>query len=73
MEALPDGLFSACAALKRLVLEHKKAPCAIAPHSLDELNSLHILVPAAAYPFYRDGYGCAENPWRAYLSQIVTY
>ncbi len=73
VEALPDGLFSACAALKRLVLEHQSAPCAIAPHSLDGLNGLQILVPAAAYPLYRDGYGCAENPWRAYLEQIVSY
>lgn len=73
VEALPDGLLTACAALKRLVLEHQKLPCAIAPHSLDELNGLQILVPAAAYPLYRDGYGCAENPWQPYLSQVFTY
>ena len=73
VEALPDGLFASCAALKRLILEHQNIPCGIGVHSLDEMKKLQILVPAAAYPLYRDGYGCAENPWQPYLSQVFTY
>ena len=73
VEALPDGLFGPCVSLRRLVLEHRSAPCNIAAHSLDGMKNLQILVPADAYPFYRDGYGCAENPWQPYLSQIVSF
>ena len=71
--SLPDGLLNDCASLRRLVLEHTSAPCSIAAHSLDGRKDLQILVPAASYPWYRDGYGCEENPWQPYLSQIYRY
>lgn len=71
--ALPDGLLDECAALRRLVLEHTSAPCVITAHSLDGMKDLQILVPASAYPWYRDGYGCEENPWQTYRNQIFSY
>lgn len=71
--SLPDGLINGCAYLRRLVLEHTSAPCGISAHSLDGMKDLQILVPAGAYPWYRDGYGCEENPWQAYRDQIFTY
>lgn len=73
VEALPDGLLSSCPGLRRLVLEHTGAPCGLAAHSLDGLEQLKIFVPAQAYPYYRDGVGCAENPWQPYLNRIFTY
>ena len=73
VEALPDGLFLSCASLRRLVLEHVNKPCAITAHSLDGTKDVQILVPAAAYSYYRDGYGCEENLWQPYLPQIFTY
>ena len=73
VEALPDGLLSSCVSLRRLVLEHQNRPCDISAHSLDGMKDLQILVPVRAYPYYRDGYGCEENPWQAYLQQIFTY
>ena len=71
--SLPDGLLNACASLRRLVLEHVSAPCGISAHSLDDRKDLQILVPADAYSWYRDGYGCEENPWHPYLNQIFSY
>jgi len=71
--SLPDAVFSSCASLRRLVLMHQNAPCAITAHSLDGTDELQILVPSAAYSWYRDGYGCEENHWHTYLAQIVTY
>lgn len=71
--SLPDGLLSSCTALRRLVLEHQSQPCRINAHSLDEQKDVQILVPAAAYPYYRDGYGCEENAWQPYLKQIFSY
>ena len=71
--SLPDGLLNGCSSLRRLVLEHLSAPCGISPHSLDDMEHLQILVPSAAYPWYRDGYGCEENSWQKYRDQIVSY
>ena len=71
--SLPDGLLDGCASLCRLVLEHTSAPCGISAHSLDGLKDLQILVPAEAYPWYLDGYGCEENPWQAYRNQIFSF
>ena len=73
ISSLPDGLLNDCVSLRRLVLEHTSAPCSIAAHSLDGRKTLQILVPAASYAWYRDGYGCEDNPWQPYLSQIYTY
>ena len=73
ISSLPAGLLEGCVSLRRLVLEHTSAPCSIPAHSLDGFTSLQILVPAAAYSWYRDGYGCEENPWQPYIRQIYTY
>lgn len=73
VEVLPEGLVARCPGLKRLVLTHTDAPCGLRAHSLGGAQDLQILVPSAAYPWYRDGYGCEENPWRPYLGQIIAY
>ena len=73
VETLPDGLVLHCRNLQRLVLTHTAAPCGLRAHSLDGADNLQILVPAAVYSWYRDGYGCEENPWRPWLGQIFAY
>ena len=45
----------------------------ITEHSLDGAEDVQILVPYAAYAYYRDGYGCEANRWQGYLGQIRTY
>ena len=71
--SLPDGVLLPCKSLKRLVLAHTTAPCGITEHSLDGAEDVQILVPYAAYAYYRDGYGCEANHWQGYLGQIRTY
>ena len=73
LETLPEGLFSDCPALQRLVMEPRDIPLNIPSGSLDGLSSLKILVPGEDYSRYRDGYGCGENPWQKYLDRMVTY
>lgn len=73
IQLLPDGLFQNCAGLKRLILNHTEAPCPITTHSLDGPDDLQIFVPQSAYHLYRDGIGCALNPWEAWLQQIHTF
>ena len=36
-------------------------------------DQIRIHVPEKAYALYRDGEGCATNPWYQYLDRIVTY
>lgn len=73
IEYLPDGLFSGCHSLERLVLEHTSAPCTITAHSMDGAEDVQIFVPQEAYPGYRDGYGCEANLWEPYIRQMNTY
>ena len=73
VEVLPDYMLLNCPGLRRLVLTHTSAPCGLTAHSLDGADDVQILVPAAAYPWYRDGYGCEENPWRGRIGQIYAY
>ncbi|MBQ7182755.1 MAG: hypothetical protein IJR97_02120 [Clostridia bacterium] len=71
---LPDCFLSGCPHLKRLVLTHTSAPCGLKARSLEGApEKMQILVPYSAYPWYRDGYGCEENPWQKYLGRIVSY
>ena len=73
VESLPDYLFSKCPSLSRLVLTHTERPCGISAHTFDSAEKVRILIPAAAYSLYHDGYGCAQNPWEAYLNRIELY
>ena len=73
IETLPDGLFSFCPSLVRLVLTHTQKPCGVSQHTFDGADRLRILVPSAAFPLYRDGYGCAQNPWEPFLNRIEPY
>lgn len=71
--ALPDGLFSGCSALERLILQHTDRLCSIGEHPFEGAEHLKIFVPAESYPLYRDGDGCEVNPWSVYLSRIYVY
>ena len=73
VETIPDAAFAGCPSLKRLVLLHEKAPCGVSEHSFDGADALRVYVPAAAYPMYRDGYGCEANPWTEWLSRVYSY
>lgn len=70
---LPGGLFRNAKKLTRLVLEHLDAPCGIEPETFRDADQIRIFVPAAAFPLYRDGYGCETNPWTPYLGRMNTY
>ena len=73
IESLPDNLFQNCGALTRLMLEHTGGLCTVTEHTFDGADQIVIHVPDAAYALYRDGEGCATNPWYQYLDRIVTY
>ena len=73
IESLPDNLFRHCGALTRLMLEHTGGLCTVTEHTFDGADQLVIHVPEAVYALYRDGEGCAANPWYQYLDRIVTY
>ncbi len=73
IESLPDGLFASCKALTTLVLEHLESPCAVTEHTFDGADQLRIYIPAQAYALYRDGAGCATNPWSQYLDRLEQY
>lgn len=70
---LQGGLFQNAGKLTRLMLEHTDAPCGITDTTFLGAEEMRIFVPTAAYPMYRDGYGCETNPWTAYLDRIHTY
>ena len=73
IETLPDNLFSFCGKLTRLILLHTDVPCGVSEHSFDGADQLRIFVPTAAYPLYRDGYGCETSPWTPYLDRFTLY
>ena len=73
IQLLPEGFLQYCTGLERLVLNHTEVPCQISAHSLDGPIDLQIYVPQSAYHLYRDGIGCALNPWEAWLQQIHTF
>lgn len=70
---LQAGLFRNAHRLTRLMLEHTTAPCDIEAETFLGADQIRIYVPTAAYPMYRDGYGCETNPWTAFLERIHTY
>lgn len=73
VSCLPAGLFRNAHKLTRLMLEHRNAPCDIEAETFHGADQIRIYVPTAAYPMYRDGYGCETNPWIAFLERIHTY
>lgn len=73
VESIPDGAFAGCVNLRRVNLLHRDSTPAVGDKLLDGTDHLTIYVPAAAYHLYRDGAGCASNPWEQYLKSIVTY
>ena len=73
IESLPDGLFSGCGALERLVLSHRTRLCAIGDAPFAGADGLRIFVPSESMALYREGDGCEVNPWTAYLDRIYPY
>lgn len=74
IETLPDGLFSHCPRLTRLVLTSLERPCGISENTFSGApDSLRIFVPQEAYPMYRDGYGCTVNLWSHWLDRVYSY
>ncbi len=70
---IPDGVFRDCPRLKTLTLLHTTTTPTVGSGLLEGADALTILVPAASHHLYRDGAGCAANPWEDYLSHIQTY
>lgn len=73
IETIPDFAFARCPSLKRLVLLHKNSPCGVSAKSFDGAGELRVYVPASAWPMYRDGYGCEENPWAVWIDRVFSY
>ena len=71
--SISDNAFSGCVNLKKLTLLHTETTPAVGEGLLNGAENLMIYVPTGAYHLYRDGAGCAANPWEVYLSHIVTY
>ena len=73
ISSLPDRAFARCPHLTRVVLKHTQRLCRITAHTFDEAPQVKIYVPTAAFPLYRDGYGCEENHWETLLDRIIQY
>lgn len=73
IERIPDFAFSRCPSLKRLVLLHEKSPCGVSAQSFEGAGELRVYVPASAWPMYRDGYGCEENPWTVHINRVYPF
>lgn len=73
IEYLPDGVFSGCTRLERLVLRHESKVCSVTEHTFDRAEQVKIYVSRAAYALYRDGQGCEDNPWSAYLDRVYAF
>ena len=70
---IPDGAFAGCVNLTRLTLLHNQTPPTVGEGMLEGAENLRIYVPSGSFHLYRDGAGCAGNPWEAYLNQIISY
>ncbi len=73
VEGLPDRLFAETPRLERLVFLHRSTLPSVSEHAFDGASKLRVFVPAEDYALYRDGGGCAVNPWEGYLDRIITY
>lgn len=71
--ALPDRAFAGTPALERLVLRHKKTPCQITDKTFEGAGPVRVYVPDEMYALYRDGAGCATNPWERELDRVYRY
>ena len=73
IESIPDGAFDGCVNLTRLTLLHTQTTPAVGEGLLTGADRLTIFVPSGSYYLYRDGAGCATNPWENYLDRITAY
>lgn len=73
IESIPDRAFYGCTSLIRLVLLHTQSTPTVGEQLLDGTENLTICVPSSAYSLYRDGAGCASNPWEQYLNIITVH
>jgi len=73
IERIPDGLFSGCTALTRVTLLHTDTTPAVGNGLLEGAPNLTIWVSEEVYRLFRDGAGCAVNPWEQYLDNLETY
>lgn len=73
VESIPDGAFSDCENLTRLVLLHTQKTPGIGNAPFAGADRLRIYVPSGAYPLYWDGAGCGTNRWEAYMGLIEAY
>lgn len=73
VESIPDGAFASCLNLQRLVLLHTETVCTLGDAPFLGAEQVKIYVPKGAYGLYRDGAGCEENKWQAYLNRVETY
>lgn len=73
IESIPDGAFRGCVNLTRLNLLHTDTPPGVGDGLLLGVDNLTVYVPIEAYHLYRDGAGCASNPWEQYKNIITAY
>lgn len=73
IESLPEGVFSGCTSLTRLVLLHRERLMTVTEKTFSGADNMKIYVPQEVYSLYRDGAGCATNQWEIYLNRMETY
>ena len=73
IESIPDGAFNGCTNLTRLTLLHDSTTPTVGEGLFTGADKLYVYVPASAYHLYRDGAGCATNPWEPHLKRVREY
>ncbi len=73
VEEIPDGAFSGCPQLTKLILLHRDQTPRVGAGLLEGAPGLTVCVPKEVYHLYRDGADCAANQWEAFLDRIVTF
>ena len=70
VESLPDNLFYGAQGVFRLVIEHRETMLMVTDHTFDGTEGIRVFIPRSDWSIYRDGAGCAVNPWEEYLDMI---
>ena len=73
VETIPDGAFNGCTNLTRLTLLHTSTTPNVGEGLFTGADKLTVYVPSTAYHLYRDGAGCATNPWEPHLNRVREY
>lgn len=72
IESLPAGLFEGTM-VKRLVFSDRSTLPVIDAETFRGADDLRVLVTSEDWPIFRDGLGCAVNPWEGEMERVTKY